>query len=96
LYKEGKHIDNKYFKLIVSVKDKFGDDTRLGYNISKKIGKAVVRNTIKRRVNEIFKKLRKKNMMSLDVLFIAKKPLCNLGFIEINDQINRELNEYLN
>jgi len=73
----------------------FNNRIRVGYNISKKIGKSTTRNKIKRRVKEVIRSLSKKNSSSLDILFIAKKPICNLGFIEISDQINKYLIDYL-
>jgi len=71
------------------------DKLRLGYVISKKIGKAVVRNQLKRQVKEIFRNLEKGNSKSLNVLFIAKKPIINLGFYSLKDQIYNYLQKYL-
>ena len=71
------------------------DRIRLGYVISKKIGKAIVRNKLKRQIKEIFRNLEKNNTKSINVLFIAKKPIVNLGFYSLKDQIYNYLQKYL-
>ncbi len=60
---------------------------RLGYIISKKIGKAVERNRIKRLIKEVFRNLEKENTESFDILFIAKKSICNLNYPDLKNQI---------
>ena len=71
------------------------DRIRLGYVISKKIGKATVRNKLKRQVKEIFRNLEISNAKSINVLFIAKKPILNLGFYSLKDQIYNCMDKYL-
>ena len=71
------------------------DRIRLGYVISKKIGKSTVRNKLKRQIKEIFRNLEKNNTKSINVLFIAKKPIVNLGFYSLKDQIYNYLQKYL-
>ena len=64
---------------------------RLGYSINKKIGKAVVRNRLKRRVKEIFRELFKDYTRSLDILFIAKKQVTVLGFAELKANLTETM-----
>jgi ribonuclease P protein component len=71
------------------------DRIRLGYVISKKIGKATVRNKLKRQIKEIFRNLEKNNTKNINVLFIAKKPIVNLGFYSLKDQVYSYLHKYL-
>ena len=71
------------------------DTIRLGYVISKKIGKSTVRNKLKRQIKEIFRNLEKNNTKSINVLFIAKKPIVNLGFYSLKDQVYNYLHKYL-
>jgi ribonuclease P protein component len=75
--------------------DDFSNRVRIGYNVNKKIGKSTVRNLIKRRAREVFRNLQKNNQISLDILFIAKKPIINAGFAIIKDQIYGQLKDYL-
>lgn len=62
------------------------DINRVGFSISKKIGKAVVRNKIKRRLKEIvrFKKI---DIKGYDLVFIARKPIIKLNY----DQLERDV-----
>ena len=95
LYKKGKHLDGIYFKLIVNVVDDFSNKVRIGYNINKKIAGSATRNLIKRRAREIFRNLQKNNLLSLDILFIAKKNIVDAGFSRIKDQIYCNMKFYL-
>ena len=54
LYKKGKRSFTKHLTLY-SIQSKYRD-YRIGYSVSKKIGKANVRNKIKRRLKEIVRK----------------------------------------
>ncbi len=83
LYKNGKRRGSFYFNLIIMNCNDRCEIIRLGYSINKKIGKAVVRNRLRRRVKEIFRELFKDHTGSLDILFIAKKQVTELGFAEL-------------
>lgn len=80
LSKFGKKEQNKFF--IVSHKK--SDKIHLGITITKKVGKAVFRNKIKRIVREFFR-LNKKNLeKQLDIVIIAKKEIAKLNSKEIS------------
>lgn len=53
IYKKGKRISSQHFTLF-SVQSKF-KNYKIGYSISKKIGKANKRNLLKRRLREIIR-----------------------------------------
>jgi len=61
---------------------KYDDFSRLGLTVTKKIGKAVIRNKIKRRLREVFRELAKKNYLvnRYDFVVIAKKNSVNADF----------------
>ncbi|NLM97291.1 MAG: ribonuclease P protein component [Halanaerobiaceae bacterium] len=52
---------------------------RVGFSISKKIGKAVVRNKLKRRLREIIR-LKKDLKKGFDIIIIARKPVIELDY----------------
>ena len=91
LYKNGKRRGSFYFNLILMSQNDRGEIIRLGFSISKKIGKAVVRNRLRRRVREIFRELFKDYTESLDILFIAKKQVTVLGFAELKANLKESM-----
>ncbi|MFC1501430.1 ribonuclease P protein component [Elusimicrobiota bacterium] len=60
---------------------------RLGIVTSRKIGKAVERNTTKRRLREIFRTNKHNLISGLDIVFIPKKKCVTMKFSQIKDII---------
>lgn len=58
-------------------------ETRLGVTVSSKVGNAVARNRIKRRVRELFRTTRGEMPPGFDVVVIAKRGADVLTFHEI-------------
>ncbi|MBM3707172.1 MAG: ribonuclease P protein component [Actinobacteria bacterium] len=96
LIKFGKQIDNNGFKLIININDTSSNRVRLGYIISKKTGKAVMRNRVKRIIREIFISFNKNNNKSLDIIIIARKPIYNLSLHDLKERIYSCIKHYLN
>ena len=57
--------------------------SRLGITVSKKIGKAVVRNKIRRRMKEIYWEFEPKIAQGYDLVFVVKKNVPDISFIEL-------------
>ncbi|MEF9991481.1 MAG: ribonuclease P protein component [Paraclostridium sp.] len=53
VYKHGKSFANKY--LVMYILDNKSDFNRVGFSVSKKVGKATIRNKIRRRIREGFR-----------------------------------------
>ena len=53
VYKHGKSFANKY--LVMYILDNKSDFNRVGFSVSKKVGKATVRNKVRRRIRECFR-----------------------------------------
>jgi ribonuclease P protein component len=63
---------------MVVVRPNDGPVSRLGVTVTRKIGRAVVRNRLKRRVREFFRLNRSLWPQGLDILFIARKHSADL------------------
>ena len=60
---------------------------RLGLITSRKVGKAVKRNTAKRRLREIFRTNKHKLTPGLDVIFILKPQITSTGYSKLKKDI---------
>jgi len=57
------------------------DTTRFGFSVSKRIGNAVVRNRVKRRLRELVRQMHIPD--GWDIVFIARAPLAHATYQEI-------------
>ena len=69
VYKQGKAASNKHFAVYAETTDR--GYARLGLSIGKKVGKAVVRNKLRRWIKE-FCRLNKELLPSADIVVVAK------------------------
>jgi ribonuclease P protein component len=61
------------------------DITRVGYSVTKEIGKATVRNHVKRLLKEIIRILEIKN--GWDIVFIARRKITEADYHKLNEVI---------
>ncbi|MBF0538332.1 MAG: ribonuclease P protein component [Nitrospirae bacterium] len=92
----GRHLSSKSFKLCYVPHRKVGtQDWRIGLAVSKRIGNAVVRNRVKRRLREAFRR-ELGNYLSVvavehlrdmssgyDVVFVARQGISNIAYIDL-------------
>ena len=81
IYKLGKNYWNR--NLILYVKKNGSNETRVGYTITKKIGNAVTRNKLRRRINEIYRLKFYNIKEGYDLIFIAKKSIKDISYNEL-------------
>ncbi|MDR1773874.1 MAG: ribonuclease P protein component [Clostridioides sp.] len=87
VYKFGKSYSNKY--LVLYFLKNNTDTTRLGISISKKVGKANVRNKIRRRIKEVFRlNIVDKILRGYDIVFIARVAASEATYEDIRKSMN--------
>ncbi|MFO7814901.1 MAG: ribonuclease P protein component [Halanaerobiales bacterium] len=86
VFNRGKSTASRYFVLYWYPNK--NEINRYGFSISKRIGKAVVRNKLKRRLKEIIRKLLEdSSLKGYDVIIIARNPVNNLNFYGIKEDL---------
>lgn len=78
VYKKRKTFGNRNFTLYVDNNDL--PYSRVGFSISKKVGKAVVRNKIKRQLRELYRLNRNKIKPGYDFIFVVKSNVSEISF----------------
>lgn len=80
-YDKGKSYGNR--NLVLYVRKNKLDYSRLGITISKKTGKAVIRNKIKRQMKEIYRKYSPNIKEGYDLIFIIRRNVPDISFKEL-------------
>lgn len=91
LYKKGKRSFTKHLTLY-TMTSKF-KDYKIGYSVSKRIGKANVRNKIKRRMKEIVRTNGFAQNYNNYVL-VAKEGIEEVSFLELSNEIREIFNKW--
>ncbi|MFW6377234.1 MAG: ribonuclease P protein component [bacterium] len=86
VYNRGKSIASRY--LVLYYFPNQSQESKLGLSISKKIGNAVVRNKIRRRIKEIIR-LKKNIKRGFDLIFIARMPIVELDYSRMEKDVNK-------
>jgi ribonuclease P protein component len=86
VFKSGLKIENENVKILGYIR---GDCCvrRLGIITSKKIGTAVVRNKIKRRLREIFRTSKYSLKPNLDLIFVPKQGVVLLNYVGLKKTV---------
>lgn len=85
IYNRGKSISNA--SLVMYTKRNNKPINRIGISVSKKIGKAVVRNRVKRLIKESYRNNSNKFNKGYDIIFIARVGTSNLKYKDIEKSI---------
>lgn len=81
----GNRLSNKYF--LVCIKESNDLNNKYGIAVGKKIGKAVLRNKIKRQIRNIIDNNKDLFPNYHNYIIICKKEILNLSFKDINDKL---------
>ncbi len=84
-YKGGSAVSDV---LVLYYKKKNQDSNRLGLTVSKKVGKAVMRNRIRRLIRENYRLREGKIAKGYDLVFVARKSAAEADFYKIGSAID--------
>ena len=90
LYKKGKRYRGKYFTLIHFPNNL--EFCRFAVVASKKVGNAVRRNKIKRRMRTLFRRNKNSIIIPMDLIVIASAELHNLSWTDLQNEFLKALN----
>lgn len=93
IYKKGERVSTDNFTLFV-VKSKF-ENYKIGFSISKKLGKANKRNLLKRRLKEIVKQTKNIPAFS-NMVVLAKENAISLNFSDLKQEMLKLFDKYEN
>ena len=85
VYKARKNFWNRNF--IIYLKRNGSEETRIGVSISRKVGNAVVRNKLKRRIKEINSAYIANLKKGYDIVIIPKKNAVDLSFKDLESAL---------
>lgn len=89
IYKKGKSYANRDF-VIYYKKNPYGI-TRIGFSVSKKVGRAWKRNEIKRRLREILRKNDSLLALGYDIIVIVRQSIKETDYFLIEKSLNHAL-----
>ncbi len=86
VFKKGRSYANRQF-VVYFLKKPGQTHFRIGISVSKKLGKAVVRNRIKRYIRQSFLELEDYLKQEYDYIIIARKPAAEMDFFEVKKSL---------
>ena len=87
VYKHGKSFANRY--LVMYILENKSDSSRIGISVSKKVGNAITRNKIRRRIKEAYRLNIDENVKNgYDIIFIARVSCNEAEYKDIDKDIN--------
>lgn len=86
VFQKGKSVANRQFVVYLLPKEEEGQ-LRIGVSVSKKIGKAVVRNRVKRLIREAIRHMLPQITWTGDLIIIARAPLAEMEYHELQSSL---------
>jgi ribonuclease P protein component len=92
VYRQGTPFRGKLFS-VHAFRNELGA-LRLGLSVSKKVGNAVVRNTVRRRLREVFGSVAAKAGTDLDLVVSARPSAGDASFEELREEFLKALGKF--
>ena len=86
VYKAGNHFSGKAMVLYATTSKT--KDIKVGFAVTKKIGKAIKRNLVRRRLREIVKKQLPNLKQNYNIILVARDNVSNFSFEELSKQFS--------
>ena len=87
VYKYGEHVSGNYIVLYFTTSKT--KTMKVGFAVTKKVGHAVVRNKIRRRLREIVKNQLQNLKQNYNIIVVAKDNITNARFDELANEFNK-------
>jgi ribonuclease P protein component len=87
VFEQGRKFPSKH--LILYIQNNGLDHSRLGLAVSRKVGNAVTRNRVKRRLREIFRMLLAEHPLCCDIVVVARSTAPEAEFLDLDRSIRR-------
>ena len=91
VYKSGEHYSSEHLVLYVSPSKT--KSIKVGFAVTRKVGHAVVRNKIRRRLREIVKIQLPNLKQNYNIIVVAKENVSEASFDKLNLEFNKVLNK---
>lgn len=91
VYKHSKSTATRF--IVMYYKPNKLDYNRVGFSVSKKVGKSVVRNRAKRLIKEAYRLNETSTTHGFDLVFIARVRIVEANFLDIEKSMRRLLKE---
>jgi ribonuclease P protein component len=92
VFRAGISVANRQFVVYTFSRSEKGP-SRLGVSVSRKVGKAVVRNRVKRLVKEVVRHWMNDIRPSLDIVVIARNPAAELNYDQVKSSLRHVFNK---
>ena len=93
VYREGSVCRGKFFSVHALLNG--AGNPRLGLSVSKKVGNAVKRNLVRRRLKEIFRSAASELPRGVDIVVSARPASVGADFADLSDEFRRALDKLL-